>query len=368
MDWDRHKKTQKPTMPLEAYLQDLFNRPKSLLFAIGLALLISTGLTSFYTVKAEEEAVVLRLGRYVDTVGSGIHFKLPFNIDKVTKIPTKVLQQPFGLTIRESSDSNIFGRLGDTRRSRSTENYRRGNLKDESLILTGDLNVADVKWIVNYLITNPKDYLFNVADPIKNVRDIAQTTMRRVVGDISITDVINRKRNEVQIESKALMQEFIDKYKMGLTIDDVILQEVDPPEPVQPSFNEVNSALQEQKQLINQAEAEYNQIIPEAKGNAERHISEAEGYATAIVNRAEGDSRKFTKILSEYSKAPEITRTRLYLELMEEIIGRVPALTVVDPDIKGVLPIFSGISSSGDKSSSVSQMPFGGDGSIIGTR
>jgi len=209
-------------------------------------------------------------------------------------------------------------------------------------MLTGDLNVADVEWVVQYRVVNPKDFLFNVADPVKNIRDLTQTTMRKVVGDRSINDILTTGRGEIQTAVQLDMQKVIDEtYKMGISIEEVILQDVAPPDPVQPSFNQVNSALQEQKQEINKALEAQNSKIPAAHGEANRRISEARGYREAVVNRAIGDASRFEQILEEYEKAPAVTRTRIYLELVQEMFQKVRNFTIVDPAVKGLLPIFS---------------------------
>ena len=331
MQWNGQNEYKKKKNPDE-FLQDLLNKPKSLFGFIIVALLALGIFTSFYTVQPEEEGVVTFFGKWVRNSPPGLHFKWPYGVEQVTKVKTaRLLQECFGHYCDESGSSN------QSYRSR----YRR-NLEDESLMLTGDLNVADVQWVVQYRINDPKEYLFNVHDPIKNIHDISQAAMRRAVGDRTVTDVLTVGRGEIASEAQRLTQEILDQYQMGITIDAVRLQTITPPEPVKPSFNDVNSAKQEQEQDVNQAEAYYNKIIPEARGQAEEQITRAEGYAAAVINRADGDAKKFTQILKEYEKAPEITRTRLYLDLIEDLLGRFKNLTVVDPEVKGVLPLFGG--------------------------
>lgn len=208
-------------------------------------------------------------------------------------------------------------------------------------MLTGDLNVADVEWVVQYRVADPKDYLFNVRDPKKNIRDISQATMRRVVGDRTVSQVLTTGRTEIAAEAKRLSQEILNKYNMGVEIVDVKLQDVNPPEKVKPSFNDVVAAKQEQERTINMAEQEYNSLIPEARGKAEQEISGATGYAQAAVNRSKGDANKFLQLLQEYKKAPTITRKRLYLETVEKLMRRIDAITIVDKEVKGVLPVFT---------------------------
>ncbi len=219
-------------------------------------------------------------------------------------------------------------------------------------MLSGDLNVADVQWVVHYRISDPEKYLFRVRDPRRNIRDISQATMRRVVGDRIVNDVLTVGRDQIAKDAMDLTQQILDKYEMGVKIERVILQDVNPPEPVKPSFNDVNAAKQEQEQAINQAEAQYNKVIPEAQGKAEEEISNARGYASAVLNRAKGDAQKITSILKEYRGAPEITRTRMYLDMMEDLFSRFRSVTIVDPNVKGVLPILPGFQLSGPQAES----------------
>ena len=209
-------------------------------------------------------------------------------------------------------------------------------------MLTGDLNLADVEWAVLYRISDPQKFLFNIRDPIKNIRDISQATMRRVIGDRTVNDVLTTGRQAISDDAEDLTQQVLDGYDMGISIQSIELK-VDFPDPVKPAVNEVNSAKQEQEQAINNAEAAYNKVIPKARGEAEKLVSESEGYATALLNRSTGDADKFKSILASYKQAPEITRTRLYLEVMEELLGRFHAVTIVDPEVKGLVPVFSGI-------------------------
>lgn len=295
---------------------------------ILLGLVLITGvMKTFYTVEPDEEAVVLRFGQHLETNSSGLHFKIPF-VDSVIKVQTqRVLQEEFGF--RTSSTSG--------KRTR----YSSDSFDDESIMLTGDLNVADVEWVVQYRVSDPFKYLFKTKERTKNIRDVSESIMRRVVGDRSVTEVLTTGRVEIEIEAKKLIQEVLDKYDMGIRLDAVALQDVNPPESVKRSFNEVNEAKQEQEQLINQAEKTYNSVIPKAKGAAEKLVAEAEGYSSALVNRALGDAEKFEAILKEYKKAPSITKKRIYIETMEEVFSRFEDLTIVDPKIKGLLPVYN---------------------------
>ena len=210
-------------------------------------------------------------------------------------------------------------------------------------MLTGDLNVADVEWITQFQIAEPKKFLFHVRDPIQNIRDISEAMMRRVVGDMLVTDVLTIGRTQIANDALVLTQEILDQYNMGVKVVSIKLQDVNPPAPVMASFNEVNEAKQEQEQTINQAERFYNENVPKARGSAEQQIAEAEGYAEAVLNNAKGDANRFRSLLVSYRKAPQITRDRLYIETLEKVMKRLDGITVVDPEIKGLLPVFGGL-------------------------
>lgn len=294
---------------------------------IGVIFLIILAFTSFYTVQPDEEAVVLRFGQYSSTRGPGLQFKIPFGIDQVEKLRTRELkQEEFGFRTIDTSGSRT--------------RYLEKGFELESLVLTGDLNVADVSWVVQYRISDPQKYLFNAKDPVRNIRDASMGLMRRVVGDRSLNDVLNIARAEIALQAQTGIQEVLDLYDIGIKIEGVKLQDVVPPGPVQNSFNEVNAAKQEQEALINEAEKKYNSVIPKARGEAEQKIAEAEGHAIAVINRAQGDADKFNSILKSYRLAPAITRKRIYLETMEGLLKNFKQVTIVDNEIKGLLPIY----------------------------
>lgn len=295
---------------------------------VVILLVVIAALTTFYSVEPDEEAVVIRFGKYSSTNPPGLHFKIPFGVDSVIKVKTKrVLQAEFGF------------RTKDVNRRRTQ--YSSGNFEDESLMLTGDLNVANVEWVVQYQISDPFKYLFQTSSPERNIRDVSESIMRRVVGDRSVSDVLTTGKVEVEAEAKLLGQQVLDKYDLGIKIMSVKLQDVNPPQIVKASFNEVNEAKQEQEKVINQAEGSYNEVIPEARGKADKLLSEAEGYAGAQVNRAIGDANKFASVLKEYRKAPLVTRKRMYIETMEKVMSRVDDMTLVDSKVKGIMPIFN---------------------------
>lgn len=287
-------------------------------------------MTSYYTVDLDEEAVVIRLGRYYKTTTAGLHFKLPFEIDQIKKVKTTVVfQEEFGFRSRTSTGK---------RTQYTTRGY-----EDEALMVTGDLNIANVEWVVQYKVSDPFKYIFHSENPTVNIQDVSESIMRQVVGDKLVSDVLTIGREEIAQKVKVLMQKTLNDYDIGIHIVAVKLQDVNPPQMVRPSFNAVNEAKQEQEKMINEAEEAYNKIIPEAKGKAQKKIAEAEGDSLELINRAQGDTIKFLSMLKEYHLAPKITQERIYLETMEKIFKNSKGITVVDPEIKGLLPIFSKI-------------------------
>lgn len=311
-------------------IQDWLNNPqnmgKALPTLVVLLFLITGAYSSFYTIDVSEEGVVTRFGRYIKTTPPGLHFKLPFGIDAVYKVASKRrLQEEFGFRSLHQIGSRT---------------HYSNDFIHESLMLTGDLNVADVSWILQYEISDPWKYLFHARDVQRNIRDVSLSIMRRVVGDRLVGDVLTVGRVEIADEAKKLTQEVIDRYDMGIRIVTINLQDVNPPEPVKPAFNEVNAAKQQQEEAINLAEKEYNRVIPEARGKAEQLLSNAQAYAVSVVNSAKGDAARFSSVAAEYAKAPDITRSRLYLETMEQLLSGVRRLTVVDDKLQGLLPVF----------------------------
>lgn len=305
------------------------NNLHRVLLGAGALLLGLAVITSFYTVQPSEEAVIVRMGKYSETTSPGLHFKLPFGIDAAIKVKTKlVLQEEFGFRSTDSSQNEVT-------------KYQKDTFARESLMLTGDLNVADVEWIVQYQISDPRKYLFQAQDPGRNIRDVSEAIMRRVVGDRTVNETLTTGRVEIASEAQRLTQEVLDKYDLGIRVVTIKLQDVNPPDLVKPSFNEVNAAKQEQEKAINMAEEEYNKVIPEARGKAEETLSQAEGYAAAVVNRAKGEAERFTLTLQEYRRGPDVTRKRIYLETMEELFTRFDKVTIVDDKVKGLMPVFS---------------------------
>lgn len=283
--------------------------------------------TAFYTVQAEEAGVVTRFGRLHTITKPGLHSKLPFGIDKVEHVPVlRQMKQEFG-----------FGTSGAT----ASRQYASGQQEQnyEKHMVTGDLNAALVEWVVQYRIDDPAKYLFEVRDADEILRDASEAIMREVVGDRTVDEVITVGRQDIEVQAQVKLQELVNDYTMGLKIDKIQLKNVDPPQPVQASFNEVNNAQQERKKLINIANGQYNREVPKARGEAERQISEAEGYATERINQAEGDAAKFTARFLEYKKAPGITQKRLYLETMNIVIPQLGRKIIIDSDAKQILPL-----------------------------
>lgn len=280
--------------------------------------------TSLYTVQPEETAVVQRFGRVIRTAGPGLHFKIPLGVEKIRLAPTtRVLKEEFG-----------FRTIVAGRRTQ----YQRGTFRAESLMLTGDLNVIDVQWIVQYRIEDPVSFFFNVREPVDTIRDVSESTMRRVVGDRSGSDVLTVGRVGIASKAAEEMQRILSEYETGIRIVTVELQDVTPPDPVKPAFNEVNEARQDLERMVNQAQEQANKVIPRAGGEAKQSIAEAEGYATERINRAEGEAARFLAILNEYRQVPEVTRQRLYIEAMREILGQVNGLYIVDNELKNLIP------------------------------
>ena len=292
---------------------------------IGALIVIGMLFTSFYMVGPDEMGVVRRFGRYARSTDPGLHLKLPFNIEKVNNVKVKyIFKEEFGFRTLRPGVVTRF----------STREYF-----DESLMLTGDLNVLVVEWIVQFKIKNPVKLLFNIRTPRDTIRNISEAVMRQVVGDNSVSEVLTTRRIEVNQEVQDKLQEILDSYDSGVQIVTVKLQDVNPPDEVKPSFNEVNEAKQEKEKVINQAWEAYNKAIPQAKGEAEKKIRKAEGYALERVNEAKGDAAKFIATWQAYKDAKEVTRKRLYLETMNRVLPRVGRKFLVDSAQKGILPL-----------------------------
>jgi membrane protease subunit HflK len=295
---------------------------------VGL-LLLGLLLTSVRTVGPEEEGVVVNLGKFSRTVSPGLSFILPFGIEQMYKIPVqRQLKHEFGF---RTSSSDGGGR----------SEYAKSGYTDESTMLSGDLNMADVEWVVQYRIVNSYQYLFRVRNAEKTLRDMAESVMRKVVGDRTVNEVLTVGRQEVASSAEVLLQKLCDDYENGIRIDQVVLQDVNPPQPVKPSFNAVNQAQQERETLINQAESEYNRVVPRARGEADETIQRSEAYALTRVNGARGEAARFNALYTEYIKAPEVTKKRIYFEAMERILPRLGTKIITDDRGNSVLPLLN---------------------------
>ncbi|NIT55097.1 MAG: FtsH protease activity modulator HflK [Aliifodinibius sp.] len=288
------------------------------------ALVVVIAFSSFFTVNPEEVGVVTRFGEFTRTAYPGLNFKAPF-IEEVRYVPIqRQLKHEFGYRTTSAGVRS---------------NYQKEGYRDESLMLTGDLNLADVEWVVQYRVSDPYNFLFKIRNPEQTLRDISESAMRQIVGDRTVNEVLTVGRAEVAMKAQDLIQKICDEYESGIRIEQIVLQDINPPDPVKPSFNAVNEAQQQKETLINQAKSEYNKVIPRAKGRAQETIQRAEGYAVNRVNRAQGEASRFNQLYQEYVKAPEVTKRRLYLETLEDIIPRLGNKIITDQNGNSVLPL-----------------------------
>lgn len=303
------------------------NVPGGFLPILVVAALIAIGLfiyTAYYTVPSDSVGLVTRFGKYLKEEPAGLHFKVPWGADEVTIVPVKrQLKQEFG-----------FSTAGATNRSQN-----RNDTQAQSQMVTGDLNAALVEWVVQYRIEDPKKYMFEVRNPGETLRDLSESVMREVVGDRTVDEVITIGRQEIEDEALVKMQELTTKYGIGVSIDQVQLKNINPPQPVQESFNEVNQAQQEKESLINAARREYNKVVPLAEGEKDQRIRAADGYRLKRINEAEGDAARFQAVLTEYLKAPEVTRRRIYIETLEEVLPSLESKIIMDDKSQQVLPL-----------------------------
>lgn len=333
-DWDKLQKQKMGRGDTPPQMDEVFNKFKGLKgkfrgfwLIIGIIIILIILSSSIYTIGVNEVGVIQRFGKYIRTTSPGLNFKLPRGIEKLTKVKVRlVYKEEFGLrTIRAGV---------------RTQYARPTAYLNESLMLTGDLNVAVVPWIVQYRIKDSYQYLFKVRNVIPTLRDLSEATMRLVVGDRSINEVIS-KRGEIADQAKVLLQKELDEAETGLNIVTIEMKKTNVPEPVQSSFNEVNQATQEKERMIYQAREEYNKAIPAAKGNAEKTVKSAEGYALERINRAKGDASRFLALYAEYSKAKDVTRRRIYLETLKDLFPRLGSKFIIDAEQKNVLPLLN---------------------------
>ena len=305
--------------------------PKLIIAAVGIVILFILVMSSFFVVDQTEQAVVLRFGKYNRIVGPGLQTKLPLGIDRNFNIPTRVVQtMTFGQATVDQNYSGFF------------MNTPSGSSAGESIMLTGDLNIVDVQWIIQYRIEDPAKWLFNVQERDKTIRDISQSVINQLVGDLPILAIMSSERTSIEIESQERMQKAFDSYNLGVRVVTVKLQNIVPPVgEVQDAFEDVNKAIQDMNRLINEGKQQYNQEIPRAQGEASQQIQVAEGYAAERVNNAQGDVARFSAVLEAYSMSKDITARRLYIETMEEILRKADAgtLTLIDRELDNFLPI-----------------------------
>jgi modulator of FtsH protease HflK len=300
--------------------------PRAMIFVSGLLLAGLAAWSAFYTVPSDSVAVVQRFGKYLKDVPPGLHFKLPLGVDAATIVPVKrQLKQEFGFTTPGASDPYQSPRDGEK----------------ETQMVTGDLNAALVEWVVQYRISDPIKFLFEVREPSETLRYVSESVMREVVGDRTVDEVITIGRQEIESEALVKMQALSTKYEMGISIDQVQLKNINPPQPVQESFNEVNQAQQEKEKLINEARRDYNKVIPLAEGEKDQRIREADGYSLKRINEAEGDVARFNALLAQYTKAPEVTRRRIYIETLQDVMPGIRSKIIVDEQTRSILPLLN---------------------------
>ncbi len=346
-DWEKLKQQQQGRGGAPPQMDEIVERIRKVKFPGGplfivLILIVALMITSVFTVKQNEVGIVQFFGRYVRTVDPGLNFKLPVGIEKVTKVNVREIQtEEFGFSTTEVQVRSRFRSGGEN--------------VSESLMLTGDLNVAVVPWIVQFRVENPYNFLFKVRDVRRLLRDMSEAAMRLVVGDRSVDEVINR-RDEIAVEARGLLQAELDQAESGIHIVTIEMKKTSVPPPVQPSWNEVNQAEQEKEQMILQAKEDYNKAIPAARGEAERTIKAAEGYGLNRVNRAKGDAARFVALFNEYTKAKDVTKRRLYLETIRQTFPKLGQKLIIDAEQKNLLPLLNigkpiniGVQSDGEK-------------------
>ena len=315
--------------PLDDINWEELLRYKKLLYIVPVLLLVAVGImTSYYIVQPEEEAVVKRFGKVVALKQPGLHFKMPFGIGSAQMVPTaRVLKQEFGFRTE-----SLQGR---------TSYSKDKTLRGESLMLTGDLKVIDVEWVVQYRVSDPDKFLHRVRQPEQTLRDVSESVMRRIVGNSLGSDVLTEKRAQVANSARIELQQAMDKFDLGIQISTIELQDVTPPESVKPAFNEVNQAEQERERFINEAEKRRNQVIPRAEGEAQQVIAAAQGYAAKRVNAAKGEADRFTAVYEAYLDAPQVTRQRMYLEMIDQVLPNAGKIYIMDENQTKPLPLLN---------------------------
>ncbi len=301
--------------------------PKILWLVLAAVIVIVLAATSFFVVDQTEQGVVLRLGKYNRTVGPGLQFKLPLGIEQSYTVPTqRILNMTFGFRADQAG-------VASTR-------LTTGGYPEESVMLTGDLNIIDVEWIIQYRISDPRAWLFNVQERETTIRDISQSVVNKLVGDLAILDVIGPERTNIEFMTQQDMQQSFDYYGLGVTITTVRLRNIVPPKgEVQDAFEDVNMAIQDLNRLVNEGKEQYNRAIPRAQGEAAQLIQQAEGYASQRVNTARGDVARFVSILEAYELSKDVTRTRLYIEAIEAVLKASEDTFIIDRNLENFLPL-----------------------------
>lgn len=301
--------------------------PKSfmpLVIVIAIIAIIIGGYSSMYEVDTEETGVVLRFGKFAGFSDPGLHFKMPFGIDQVYLVPTgRVLKEEFGYRTVTPGVRTTFNKQG---------------LEEESLTLTGDLNVSDVEWIVQFQVADPFKYIFRIKDPVGTIRDISEAMVRRAIGNADVTQVLTTERAALAGNIQQELQSTLNQYDIGVRIVTVKFQDVNPPDPVKDAFNEVNEAEQQKESLIFQAREQFNREVPRARGEAKRSLQEAEGYKVERINKARGETNRFLALLTEYKKAPDVTRRRIHIETLEDVLPKLDETYIMDDNNGGLLP------------------------------
>jgi len=301
-------------------------KPKILLIVIIIIIILGSVLSAFFVVDQTEQAVVLRFGRYNRTTGAGLQFKLPFGIERNYNVPTQVIQNmQFGFRTERPGVNTV---------------YAGGDFPEESIMLTGDLNIVDVEWIIQYRIVDPRAWLFNVESKAQTIRDISQSVINQLVGDRTIFDVIGSERANIELLAQEKMNDYYKKYGLGINVTTVKLQNIVPPKgEVQDAFEDVNKAIQDMERLINEGKEAYNREIPKARGEAAQMLQVAEGYAAERVNEARGNAARFQAVLEEYETSRDVTRARLYIEMIEDVFGQKEGTDLIDRNLENFIPL-----------------------------
>ncbi|MCL2139613.1 MAG: FtsH protease activity modulator HflK [Treponema sp.] len=302
-----------------------FLKPAIIFIVLGVVFLIILLATSVYIVDQAEEAVITRFGKYLTTKGPGLQFKLPFGIDKNYTVNVKTVQtEQFGFRTVSSGIQSTYS-----------------NQTSESTMLTGDLNIIEVEWVIQYRIVDPKAWTFNVNERTATIRDVSRSAINMLVGDRAIMDIMGVERSAIEAEGINFMNETFKGYGLGINVIAVKLQNIDPPAGVQQAFDDVNKAIQDMNRLINEGQQVYNEEIPKTKGEAERLIQMARGYAAERVNKAQGDVARFNMVYDEYRQAQDVTRQRLYYEMIEEVFKDTKDTVIIDRNLKNFLPLMN---------------------------